>query len=289
MPRYIVSHRTTYSYSSPVIQSHHLMHLAPRVVPHQTNLRHSLTIEPAPVWRSDRVDYFGNPVTLIAIEDEHRQLSVRAVSEIAVTLGPKPNLTATSAWETIATGGNAGIATEIVEYACGSRHARASRMLYDFARPSFPVGRPVLEGARHLMARIHKEFRFDSTSTDVTTPVETVLKQRSGVCQDFAHLMIAGLRAMGLPARYVSGYLLTYPPAGQKKLEGADASHAWVGVWAPETGWVEFDPTNDVINSGEHIAIAHGRDFDDVSPISGVLLGGGQHSVAVSVDVKPVS
>ena len=142
-----------------------------------------------------------------------------------------------------------------------------------------------MEGVLDLTRRIFEDFTFDPSATDVSTPVSTVLKQRRGVCQDFAHLQIAALRSLNLPARYVSGYIVTHPPEGQVKLQGADASHAWISVWAPQTGWVDFDPTNNIIPRGEHITIAYGRDYDDVSPISGVLLGGGAHSVGVAVDV----
>jgi len=287
MPRYQISHRTSYEYSSPVIQSNHLLHLAPRAIESQNVLRHNFMIEPAPAWQSNRVDYFGNPMTLISVEEEHSKLSVNSFCEIEVLEVPKPDFKASAPWESVA-GGRQTLPADIAQYVCASPYAAATQQLFDFARGSFTDEAPLLEGARRLMERINKEFRFDNTTTDVSTPVKQVLEQKSGVCQDFAHLMIAAMRSLGLPARYVSGYILTHPPEGQVKLEGTDASHAWVSVWDPHAGWVDFDPTNNLVNSPEHITIAYGRDFDDVSPISGVLLGGGQHTVGVAVTVKPL-
>ena len=162
------------------------------------------------------------------------------------------------------------------------------REALDYARPSFPPDRPVLEAANDLTQRMYADFIFDSTATDISTPVSHVLRNRRGVCQDFAHVAITCLRALGLPARYVSGYLLTLPPPGMEKLQGADASHAWISVWAPEVGWVDFDPTNGVIPTDSHITVAYGRDYDDVSPVSGVLLGGRDQRMTVAVDVTPV-
>lgn len=287
MSRYRISHRTAYSYGAPVIQSNHLLHLSPRVVDNQRIVSHTLDIEPALASRRDRTDFFGNPTTLISLEQEHTELSVQSSSEIDVTGVAQPAFEATTPWQGFPSGRQA-LPAEIIQFTCPSRYASASALLYEFARPSFPDGMPMLEGTRQLMQRIFEEFQFDNTTTDVSTPVEQVLQQRSGVCQDFAHLQIAALRSMGLPARYVSGYILTHPPEGEVKLEGSDASHAWLSVWAPETGWVDFDPTNNLVNSPEHIAISYGRDFEDVSPISGVLLGGGKHTVSVAVDVRPL-
>lgn len=288
MTRYEILHRTSYQYADPVIQSNHLLHLSPRAVDHQETLRHNLIIEPAPAWRSDRIDYFGNPMTLISLEDEHKQLSVNALSEIVVKEVAPPDFQATSPWHRVASD-RVTLGAGLAQYTCPSPLIKVSPPLSEFTAEIFDSpDLPVLEGARRVMERIYTDFRFDDQTTDVTTPLEQVLEQRSGVCQDFAHLMIAALRLLGLPARYVSGYILTHPPEGQAKLEGSDASHAWVSVWAPETGWVDFDPTNNLVNSPEHIVIAYGRDFDDVSPIGGVLLGGGKHTVSVAVDVKPV-
>lgn len=287
MPRYVIQHRTSYIYGSSVIQSNHLLHLAPRPVSHQRVLSHGLEFDPLPAWRSDRVDYFGNPITLISLEDEHRSFEVTARSEIDVTVVSPPAFKDTTPWERIAAG-RVPMAPSIVQYVCASPFCPVKPELRAFARSVIDDDMPVLEGAQRLMQHIYEEFEFDNATTDIATPVKKVLEQKSGVCQDFAHLQISALRSLGVPARYVSGYILTHPPEGKEKLEGSDASHAWVAVWAPETGWVEFDPTNDLVNSPEHIAIAYGRDFADVSPISGVLLGGGRHSVGVAVDVRPI-
>lgn len=290
--KYTISHRTTYSYSSTVHQSHHLLHLSPRDVGHQSVARHRISIKPAPGKRFDGVDFYGNPYSILILDQDHTELVVDALTEVTVSNSEAPlDLDATSDWQAIAMGHggpNQAPDKEVLQYVASSRHGRHLAMMAEFAQPSFPPGRPVLAGARDLMRRIFEEFEFDAFATDVSTPVETVLEAKRGVCQDFAHLMIAALRSLNLPARYVSGYILTHPPEGQERLQGADASHAWVSVWAPETGWVDFDPTNNVIPHGEHITIAHGRDYDDVCPISGVLLGGGQHRVEVAVDVLPM-
>ena len=294
---YDISHRTTYRYGAPVAQSHHVLHLAPRETPHQVIRRHSLMLEPAPTSRVDLADYFGNPMSILTIEVDHRESVMHARSTIEVRPPPPVDLAASSAWETVrdlaanpatATADGATAPLEVAELACRSRHTQPFAAIHDYAVASFPAGRPMLEAVWDLTARINEEFAFDATATDISTPLARVLEQRRGVCQDFAHLALACLRVMGLPGRYISGYLLTRPPPGQPKLQGADASHAWIAAWAPESGWIEFDPTNKVIPAGEHIAIAWGRDFEDVSPISGVLLGGGDHSVSVAVDVTPV-
>jgi transglutaminase-like putative cysteine protease len=177
---------------------------------------------------------------------------------------------------------------EIVQYVPHSHHTPPCQALLAFAEPSFTPSRPVLACAMDLTTRIYREFTYDSAATDIATTIAELLKIRRGVCQDFAHLLIAAFRLMGLPARYVSGYLLTKAPPGKQKLVGSDASHAWVSVWAPEIGWVDFDPTNNMMPRDEHITIAYGRDFQDVSPVTGVLLGGGSHQVDVAVDVAPV-
>lgn len=285
--RYAITHRTTYKYSFPVHQSYHLLHLTPAEVPSQRIVSHRLTVIPEPGMREDRLDYFGNPITILAVEEEHDALVVDAESEIAIKGWFAGDVNASTAWERLASGEaiNSVQARDVQQFVAASRHGRHIRVLADYAAGCFPAGRPVLAGAEALMQRIFQDFTFDPAATDVSTPVERVFEARRGVCQDFAHLMISALRSLGLPARYVSGYILTHPPEGQVKLQGADASHAWVSVWSPEHGWVDFDPTNNIIPNGEHVTIAYGRDYDDISPISGVLLGGGDHEVEVGVDV----
>jgi len=288
---YDVSHKTVYRYATPVVQSQHIVHMSPRLVERQRVKGHALLVNPAPTLRIEREDYYGNRVVLFDIEQEHEELTVHAKSTIDVAAREPADLPGSAPWETLAeapaTGGGA-LALEVVRYACASRHTRPTLEIADYARKSFSANRAVLLGAWDLVTRIYHDFVFDTTATDISTPVTEVLRQRRGVCQDFSHLALACLRALRLPARYVSGYILTNPAPGLPRLAGADASHAWISVWAPEAGWVDFDPTNGLMPRDEHIAIAYGRDYDDVSPISGILLGGNEHSVSVGVDVLPV-
>jgi transglutaminase-like putative cysteine protease len=285
-----VSHKTVYHYTAPVAQAHHLVHLAPRPHERQRIISHMLLVDPAPAARNDFVDYFGNPASTVTIESIHSELLIHSRSLIEVTAAPPVNLTQSEPWDKVA----AQLAPtkkpydiQVIQYLMPSQHTGAPDALIDFARASFPPGRPILECARDLTHRIFTEFTYDDGATDVATTIDELLKIRRGVCQDFAHLLIGAMRAFCLPARYVSGYLMTTPPAGKDRLIGADASHAWVSVWSPKSGWVDFDPTNDVIPKDEHITIAYGRDFQDVSPVTGVLLGGGAHQIEVAVDVVP--
>jgi transglutaminase-like putative cysteine protease len=283
-----VSHRTHYRYSTPVAQSQHLVHMTPRAVTHQTTLRHNLIVEPAPAMRYDGVDGFGNPFVILDVEVPHKELVLHARSSVETHAPPAADFSATTSWDRLderMTKPDGGFDLDVIQYRCTTRLTGASLAIADYTRGSFPQGRPMLEGVMDLTRRIYTDFRFDPGATDVSTPVDKVFEQRRGVCQDFAHLTLAGLRALRVPARYVSGYILTRPAPGQIKLAGADASHAWISVWSPETGWRDFDPTNGIAVGEEHITIAYGRDYNDVSPISGVLLGGGEHAVSVGVDV----
>jgi len=289
---YEVSHRTLYRYQSTVTQSQHLIHLAPRAIDRQTVQRHVLLIEPSPTWRHDFIDYFGNPATVLGIDAEHRDLVMHARSTISIEPRDEIDLLGGVGWEETVqhlTSLHNDIDLDVVQYALPSPATASGNDIIDYAWPSFEPGRPVLGVAWDLTCRIFDDFTFDSQATDVSTPVSQVLKQRRGVCQDFAHLTLACLRAFRVPARYVSGYLLTRPPEGMPRMQGADASHAWVSVWSPESGWVDFDPTNRLMPSDEHIAFAYGREYGDISPISGVLLGGGSHAVDVAVDVVPTA
>jgi transglutaminase-like putative cysteine protease len=283
-----VSHRTHYAYSQPVIQSQHLIHMSPRPCPLQVVQHHSLIVDPAPALRNNGTDAFGNPVVLLDIEVAHRELILHARSTIEVTPPAPVEPAHSTPWnlidEHILEAGRS-LDLDVLQYRCASRLTTPNLEIEDYAARSLRPGRPLLEGAIELNQRIFDDFTFDPTATDVSTPISQVMKQRRGVCQDFAHLMLAGLRAMRIPARYVSGYILTRPPPGHPRLQGADASHAWVSVWSPEVGWTDLDPTNGLIVADEHITIAHGRDYDDVSPICGVILGGGEHTVSVGVDV----
>jgi transglutaminase-like putative cysteine protease len=286
-----VSHKTVYRYASPVAQSHHLVHLSPRPHERQRIIRHSLVIAPDPAQRNDFTDYFGNPASAVAIENSHSELQIHSRILIEVIPPRKIDLATSAPWEAVArrmSPSQGPHELDVVQYVPPSHHTPPCPSLLAFAEPSFPPERPVLACAMDLTSRIYHDFAYDSSATDVATTIGEILRIRRGVCQDFAHLLIAAFRLMGLPARYASGYLLTKAPPGKPKLVGSDASHAWASVWAPEIGWVDFDPTNNIIPREEHITIAYGRDFGDVSPVTGVLLGGGSHQVDVAVDVAPV-
>ena len=288
---YDVSHKTVYRYTTPVVQSQHVVHMSPRMVERQKVKGHTLLVDPAPTLRTEREDYYGNRVVLFDIEQEHEELTVHAKSTIVVVACEPVDLPGSTAWDTLAEAparGSGALALDVVRYACASRHTRPTREIAEYARKSFSANRAVLLGVWDLVTRIYHDFVFDPTATDISTPVMEVLRKRRGVCQDFSHLALACVRSLRLPARYVSGYILTSPPPGQPRLAGADASHAWISVWAQEAGWVDFDPTNGLMPREEHITVAYGRDYDDVSPISGILLGGSEHSVTVGVDVLPV-
>jgi transglutaminase-like putative cysteine protease len=290
---YRVEHETRYLYTSGVSTSQHLAYLRPRELPWQRVRAHELSIDPWPARASERVDYFGNAVSQFTVLGPHAELSVRSQSLVQVRARPAPIAPALSPpWETVRdafayrTGAPAG---EPAQYAYASPYVEPDPELADFAGASFGSGRPFLEAAIGLMHRIHTEFRFDPRATSITTPVRRVLAERRGVCQDFAHLLISCLRSLGLAARYLSGYLLTDPPPGQPRLTGADASHAWVSVPCPHHGWVDLDPTNDVVPGLRHITLAWGRDYGDVSPLRGVILGGTQQTLHVGVNVTPLA
>jgi len=288
---YDVSHRTTYWYSVPVSFSHHGLHLSPRPFAHQVCHRTALSISPTPTVQASTTDYFGNPVTSITLQEQHRELVLHARSVIEVLDTARPVPSETRPWDEIyrrLETDVSGEALESLQYAFDSPRTRSNGDLRDYAGASFPPGRPVLEGALDLTRRIFEDFDYDDTATTVWTPVDEVFTGRRGVCQDFAHLELACLRALRLPARYVSGYLLTKAPEGKEKLVGADASHAWLSVWCSAHGWVDLDPTNNLMVSTDHVAIAIGRDYGDVSPVNGVIFGGGAHTVDVAVNVNPV-
>jgi len=290
--RYRIEHETTYAHAGRASTSQHIACLKPRTLPRQIVHRHDLAIEPAPDALHERIDYFGNHVHRFEILSPYVELRVTSRSLVDVSPRWAPvDPEAGTAWEVVR--GLAAFhvgrpADRDVQFRYPSPYVVVEGELAAYAGPSFPARRPVLAAAADLMHRIHCEFRFDPGATTITTPVARVLVDRHGVCQDFAHLMIGCLRALGLPARYVSGYLLTDPPPGQARLVGADASHAWVSVHDPAFGWVDFDPTNDVLPDARHIVTAWGRDYGDVSPLRGVVLGGRQQTLAVGVSVIPV-
>lgn len=286
--RYHCRHVTRYTYGDMVTNAQMLAHLAPRAHPRQTCHMATLSIVPWPAVVTERRDWFGNPVTYAALQSPHRDLTVTAEIEVTVEPPSPFHPAATPIWEEVAA--EAARLAETVEFVRPSaRVPQADTGLTLFATTFFPSGRPIGEGALDLTRRIHSDFSFDPTATTVSTPISEVLARRRGVCQDFAHLMIGALRALGLPARYVSGYLRTLPPPGKPRLQGADASHAWVQVWCgQEVGWIDLDPTNGRQCDTDHVTLAWGRDYDDVCPLRGVILGGGSHGVLVAVDVEPV-
>ncbi len=288
---YRIIHRTTYDYSEPVTVSHHAARVKPRSLAQQQRLDFDLRIAPEPPARKLRTDYFGNHVCFFSIQELHQRLEVTAESRVSVAAATPPATLLSPPWEQVVTLFSDPVSPTVAEpyqFCFDSPGAPAMRELADYARASFAAGTPLLHAVADLNRRINRDFTYDPVATTVATPLADVIAHRRGVCQDFAHLAIAALRSLGLPARYVSGYLRTRPPEGKERLVCADASHAWFSAFCPDLGWVDFDPTNDLLPTDEHITVAYGRDFGDVSPISGILTGGGEHVVSVSVDVAPV-
>jgi transglutaminase-like putative cysteine protease len=288
---YCITHRTLYEYAAPVTVSHHVTRLEPLTSRRQSCEKFSLKIFPEPTLSKTRTDYFGNRLCFFAIQEVHSRLEIITHSRVTVNVRKLPAADSTPAWEDVAQIFRDPVSPEVVEpyqFVFDSPHIRISKELADYAGESFGKGTPLLAGAADLTRRIFEDFKYDPKATTVATPLEDVWKNRRGVCQDFAHLGIACLRSLGLAARYVSGYLRTRPPEGKPRLVGADASHAWFRIFCPGTGWVDFDPTNNVQPGEEHVIVAHGRDFGDVSPVAGILTGGGEHEVKVSVDVEEI-
>ena len=288
---YRITHRTTFRYKYPVSLGNHLACLTLRPKLAHQSARSELRIHPHPVTLTERVDYFGNLESLFTVREPHRELVVEARSEVVLDGKGSPWPQQSPAWEDVAASLPADLTHEGLEayqFVFESPRIRKRVEFASYARESFTPGRPMLEALLDLTARIHRDFRFDSKSTNVRTPAEEVFRKRRGVCQDFAHVQIACLRSLNLAARYVSGYLRTYPPPGQPRLVGADASHAWVSVYCPGAGWFDVDPTNNVVPSDGHVTLAWGRDYGDVSPLRGLILGGGAHTVKVAVDVEPI-
>jgi transglutaminase-like putative cysteine protease len=289
--KYRVSHTTTYRYSQPVTVSHHVARLQPRPTNTQREQDFALEITPEPSLRTTHTDYFGNRVCSFSIEQLHTRLEVTARSIVEVTPEQLPVLEVSPAWESVAAMFRDPVSPAVADayqFVFDSPLLHARPELAEYAQPSFASDTPLLVGVRDLTARIHRDFKFDPEATTVSTPLDEVFEKRHGVCQDFAHLGIACLRSIGLPARYVSGYLRTDPPPGKPRLVGADFSHAWFSVLCPHVGFVDFDPTNDVMPSDRHVTVAFGRDFSEVSPLAGIVTGGGEHTLKVAVTVEPV-
>jgi transglutaminase-like putative cysteine protease len=286
--QYQVTHTTVYEYGEPVSLCQNLAHLTPREGPGQECLHTALSVEPPPAVLSERIDYFGNPCTFFAVQEPHRELVATATHRIRLAPRPAPAPADSPPWEEVRDllpADRSPATLEAYQFVFASRCTPPGPELAAYAAPSFAPGRPLLEGVLDLTARVHRDFVYDPRATTVATPLNEVFAKRRGVCQDFAHLELACLRSLGLAARYVSGYLCTNPAPGQRRLLGADATHAWLSVWCPRLGWVDVDPTNDLVPSDKHVLLAWGRDYDDVSPIKGVILGGGQHAVRVAVEV----
>jgi transglutaminase-like putative cysteine protease len=278
-----IVHVTRYRYSSLVSVSHHLARLSPPSLPYQACHEHALRIEPEPAVHVAHTDYFGNVATFFAMQRAHAELTVTSRSTVTVSEREAPDAGTTPPWE-MATD-RSQLPLDALEATVDAHPLRTAAECAAYARPSFPPGRPILEAVADLTHRIHADFTFDPEATTVATPLAEVLRRRRGVCQDFARFQIACLRSLGLPALYVSGYLETAPPPGMPRRIGADTSHAWLAVYCPGSGWIDVDPTNDLLPSSGHVTLARGLDYNDVSPIRGVILGGGHHSLQVSVDV----
>jgi transglutaminase-like putative cysteine protease len=265
--------------------------LQPRTIAHQLCRTTRLAIDPVPASLHSYLDYFHNRVHAFAIYEPHQKLSITAESHVAIDRGDSPGLPNSPAWERVQAALRRERSEDVVEaldFIFDSPYVRAGHDLREFALEHFPAGRPLCEAVFELTRYIHKEFRYDPEATTIDTSVEDVLEKRHGVCQDFAHLQIACLRSLGLACRYVSGYLRTDPKPGQLRLVGADASHAWIGVFLPGAGWIDFDPTNGCLADDRHVTIGWGRDFHDMSPVKGVVHGGGESTLTVSVDVQPL-
>lgn len=291
-----VTHETRYDYAAPVVMAEHLAYLAPLNDARQQALHSALHIEPAPAARRAERDLFGNRRECFSLTQPHRALCVRASSRVALQPRAPLHADASPPWSALAQRlrySAQGVFDAASEFAQPSPLLPGLPALRDYAAPCFDAGAPVAQVAITLMQRIHADFEFSADSTEVDTPLAQAFAQRRGVCQDFAHLMIAALRAFGLPARYVSGYLLTTPPPGQAPMLGADASHAWVQLYCPDTpgvadGWLDLDPTNDLLPDTGHVRLAVGRDYSDVTPLRGVIRGGGAHTLAVRVHTRRV-
>jgi transglutaminase-like putative cysteine protease len=288
---YRIVHRTTYKYKFPVSVGTHVACLKPRTLPNLQSSRSELRIQPRPATRTERVDFFGNLLCFFTVREPHKELVVEARSEVTIAASATPQQPIPLPWEEAVRAvpnDHSPAGLEAYQFGFESPRIRLRPEFAEYALESFTPRRPLPEALRHLTTRIYKDFRFDPKVTNVRTPPEEVFKKRRGVCQDFAHLQIACLRSINLAARYVSGYLRTYPPPGQARLVGADASHAWVSVYCPGTGWLDFDPTNNLIPSDGHVTLAWGRDYGDVSPLRGLILGGGSHTLKVAVDMEPL-
>jgi len=288
--KYRVIHETRYLYSDPVSLCHTVAHLAPRNLPHQKVERIQFVIDPSPSAYSEHTDIFGNTVSYFALQHPHDRLAVTVASIVDVKIPAVPASDALMpGWERLRESlrdpRSQGY-PDFQLFMLPSPHVELSSELAAYATDSFKPGRPAEEAFRELMERIHNDFSFVPGYTAVSTPLHEVLRHRKGVCQDFAHLAIGCLRSTGLAARYVSGYIETLPPPGKEKMRGADVSHAWFGAYLPGRGWLEYDPTNNIVPGDRHVTVAYGRDYSDVVPVKGVIFGSGSQQLLVSVDME---
>ena len=290
---YRIRHRTRYEYSEPTSVSYHEIRLCPRDLEHQTLIDKTILVDPEPAELSERCDYFGNPTWYLAIDQPHAAMDVLVESTVRIERPMlQANLARSPAWETACDQLQSVAGPDIIaagEFTLDSPLIKADDQLAAYACLSFGPQRAIMEAVDDLMGRIHRDFEFKPGFTNIATPLLQVLEHRKGVCQDFAQLAIGCLRSMGLAARYVSGYIETLPPPGKTKLKGADASHAWFSVYIPGHGWLDFDPTNNQLPSDQHIVVAIGRDFSDVTPIKGVIFSAGRHLLSVSVDTERIA
>jgi len=289
--RYRLRHRTTYSYEQEVSFARCVLRLTPRSSATQTVLESAITVTPEPSARLERLGPFGAEIVTVTVDTPHKALVIEANSRIDVHVPPPGDPEASPPWEAVR--GRALNTADLspegpASYLFPTPRTPIVPAITDYARQSFPPDRPIVAALAELNRRIFSEFKYDPGATEVSTPVAQAFEARHGVCQDFAQIMICGLRGLGLPAKYVSGYLRTIPPAGQPRLEGADATHAWVSVWCGDVlGWVGIDPTNAILAGNDHLVLAIGRDYADVAPIDGVILASGVQTLKVEVDVIP--
>lgn len=289
--KYRITHTTEFIYEARVGLCYNEARLLPRELPYQKVLSAELEIKPQPYDYYERFDYFGNRTVYFSIQQPHDQMLVTSISEVETCPLTIPEEAGSLSWEATRAylqNDRSKETIEATQFVLDSPNVAVSDLLLDYAQPSFPEGRAMLDAVHDLMRRIFTEFKYDPEFSTIATPLKDILEHRSGVCQDFAHLAIGCLRSLGLAARYVSGYLETEPPPGEERLVGADASHAWFSAFLPGAGWLDFDPTNNQLPGAKHVTLAWGRDFADVTPLKGVAFGSGKHELKVSVDVLPM-
>ncbi len=287
--KYNLTHQTTYKYLDPVNSYHSLVCLKPQTIPSQLCHSFSLKISPKPAEIVERTDFFGNNIHYFSIQSAHQELIVKTESKVETftkIINTEASVSCKEAREKVKN--ISSLKIELLQYLLPSPFIYWDEEIQAFAQDCFPDERSLYESVKALCHKIFTQFSFVSNFTNINTPIKTVLKERKGVCQDFSHLAIACLRSLGFAARYVSGYLETLPPPGKKKLQGSDASHAWISVFIPNIGWCEFDPTNDLVPQERHIITAYGRDYSDVPPLKGIIFSSGKHTLSVSVDVIPL-